>query len=714
MSDDEAFRRRVGSTLRGKWVLDRLLGVGGMAAVYAATHKIGRREAIKILHAEIADSRELVERFEQEAHAVNRLKHPGAVEVRDHDVTEDGEPFLVMELLEGESLGARLQREPVPLGDALRYADELLDVLVAAHAAGIIHRDIKPDNLFLTREGRLKVLDFGIARMREGSPRAARTALGLPMGTPQYMPPEQVLGSGVDHRADLYAVGATLFRLVAGRHARQVQPGTPLLMKVLSEPAPPLCSVAPQVSTAVGLVVDRALALRPDDRYPDARTMQADVQALRRGEAPPFASTQPPARVAPTAAGASVSAKPAAGAAFAGGASPTVGPGRATGGTPAQAPIGYTPTGVAPAQAPAQGGYTPTGVAPAQGGYTPTGVAPAPAHAGHLPTRVATAPAPAGYTPTGVAPAPAPPGYTPTGVATAPAPPGYTPTGVATAPAPPGYAPTGVPIAHASLGYAPTGIAPARAAAGYPPTGLAAAAGHLPTHGAAGPSAAPNAPGTVPASLARSQVTVAERPQASRPAASVPGASPPKTGPWGAAGAYPATFAGQPTNGAPSRGHAPGPTGPRTTSAPGAAFAVVPPLADADSARGRAARAGKGGTDQRTPYLIAIGALTLLVLLFGGLWLFGGDSSSATADPSLPDPGSAGAPPWASPGAAGAPYGSPPPGARPPSVSRERRRELEKERERQYEREKDRLKELEKERERQREREKEGRKREEG
>jgi eukaryotic-like serine/threonine-protein kinase len=194
MDDLEPFRRRVGTTLRGKWTLERLLGVGGMAAVYAAVHRIGRRDAIKILHPDVASSREVVERFEQEAHAANRFRHPGAVEVRDHDVTEDGAPFLVMELLEGESLGHRAMRESVPLGDALRYADELLDVLAAAHAEGIVHRDVKPDNLFITCEGPLKVLDFGIARMLEGSTRSQRTAAGLAMGTPHYMPPEQVMG----------------------------------------------------------------------------------------------------------------------------------------------------------------------------------------------------------------------------------------------------------------------------------------------------------------------------------------------------------------------------------------------------------------------------------------------------------------------------------------------------------------------------------------
>src|SRR5688572_14085190 len=154
--ENERWRERVGKTIRGKWTLDRLLGVGGMAAVYSATHKIGRRDAIKILHPEIAISRELRSRFEQEAMAVGKLGHPGAVQVLDIDVTEDGAPFLVMELLEGENLGQRAYRlGGIPEKELLAFADQVLDVLGAAHALGIVHRDIKPDNLFVTTDGRV-------------------------------------------------------------------------------------------------------------------------------------------------------------------------------------------------------------------------------------------------------------------------------------------------------------------------------------------------------------------------------------------------------------------------------------------------------------------------------------------------------------------------------------------------------------------------------
>jgi eukaryotic-like serine/threonine-protein kinase len=284
--------QRVGTTLKNKWTLERLIGTGGMAAVYVANHKIGRREAIKILHAEVAKDPELRARFEQEAHAVNRFKHPGAVEVRDIDVAEDGAPFLVMELLEGQSL-ADLARQPggVPLGDLLRMADELLDVLAAAHAQGIIHRDVKPDNLFVLHDGRLKVLDFGIARVRAGVTNATpRTRIGATLGTAPYMPPEQIRGAEIDGRADLFAVGATLFRLIARRRVQEAATETEMLVKMASVQAPPLLSVAPDAPRDVGLVVDRALMFERDQRYPDALTMQGDVRALRAGMPPPYAT----------------------------------------------------------------------------------------------------------------------------------------------------------------------------------------------------------------------------------------------------------------------------------------------------------------------------------------------------------------------------------------------------------------------------------------
>ena len=155
---------RVGQVLRGKWRLDALLGLGGLAAVYAAVHRNGKRVAVKMLGQEHCGDQETVTRFLQEGYAANAVGHQGAVSVTDDDMTEDGVPFLVMELLDGQTLDARWQSAGghMDLGEVLFVAEQLLDVLAAAHDKGIIHRDIKPENLFLTKTGVLKILDFGI------------------------------------------------------------------------------------------------------------------------------------------------------------------------------------------------------------------------------------------------------------------------------------------------------------------------------------------------------------------------------------------------------------------------------------------------------------------------------------------------------------------------------------------------------------------------
>jgi serine/threonine-protein kinase len=283
---------RIGATLCGKWTLEKLIGEGGMASVYVARHKIGRLDAIKILHPALAGTPQLRARFEQEARVVNRFRHRGAVEVRDIDTTEDGAPFIVMELLEGETLSALARRTggPIDVATVLLIADEVLDVLAAAHAQGIVHRDIKPDNLLRLADGHIKVLDFGIARVREGLGQGMKTSTGTTLGTVAYMPPEQAKGIDIDGRADLYAVGATMFRLLTGRRVHEADSEAERFVKVVSDPAPPLASAAPGVPAQVCSVVDRALAFDRERRYPDAATMQADVRALARGEAPVHAS----------------------------------------------------------------------------------------------------------------------------------------------------------------------------------------------------------------------------------------------------------------------------------------------------------------------------------------------------------------------------------------------------------------------------------------
>ncbi|MFT3769560.1 MAG: serine/threonine-protein kinase [Minicystis sp.] len=291
MQEDDV-QRRVGTLVRDKWTLVRLLGTGGMAAVYVGVHRIGRRDALKILHREAAKSKEVCLRFEREAQAVNRFRHPGAVEIRDIDVTEDGAPFLVMELLVGESLGDRAARlGTMGVDEVLNHAEQVLDVLASAHQQGIIHRDIKPGNLFVTTEGRIKVLDFGLARIHEGGlSDGLYTKEGATLGTTPYMPPEQAKGRPIDERADVFSVGATMFRLLTGRYLHDAQGAFDLLMKQARDPAPPIARYMPDLPRAVGMVIDRALAFDREQRYPDAVTMLEDVRAALRGQTPPHAA----------------------------------------------------------------------------------------------------------------------------------------------------------------------------------------------------------------------------------------------------------------------------------------------------------------------------------------------------------------------------------------------------------------------------------------
>jgi eukaryotic-like serine/threonine-protein kinase len=194
MPDDELLtvaRARLGRVLRGKYRLDRVLGIGGMAVVYAATHRNKKKFAIKMLHPELSIRENIRTRFLREGYVANSVEHPGAVAVLDDDVAEDGSAFIVMELLDGAPVDEvwTRQGQRLPLGTVLAIGDALLDVLVAAHGKKIVHRDLKPANLFLTSDGRLEVLDFGIARLHDETSSEA-TATGAMLGTPAFMAPD--------------------------------------------------------------------------------------------------------------------------------------------------------------------------------------------------------------------------------------------------------------------------------------------------------------------------------------------------------------------------------------------------------------------------------------------------------------------------------------------------------------------------------------------
>ena len=278
---------RVGRVLDDKWTLERLLGVGGMAAVYAGLHRNGARAAIKVLHASLASNKEVRARFQREGYAANKVEHPGAVKVLDDDVVssgpDEGTAYLVMELLEGESLQDRLERGQV-LGERefLRLAAEVLGVLEAAHARGVVHRDLKPENLFFAREEgegggeHLKVLDFGLARLLQAQ---SITTHGLALGTPSFMSPEQAAGrvDEIDGRTDLFALAATGFRLRTGRRIHEADDAVELVRMMARAPAPRIRTIAPDVSEPYARVIDRALEFARADRYEDAAAMRADV-----------------------------------------------------------------------------------------------------------------------------------------------------------------------------------------------------------------------------------------------------------------------------------------------------------------------------------------------------------------------------------------------------------------------------------------------------
>jgi eukaryotic-like serine/threonine-protein kinase len=269
-----------------------LLGEGGMGAVYLAEHpSIGRRVAIKVLRKELIRDTQHLGRFVNEARAANAIRHPNIVEILDSGTTPEATPYLVMELLEGEALSARLARERLPLGQTLEIARQTASALHAAHRQGIVHRDLKPDNLFLavdTREARdqreparerVKVLDFGIAKLQTTQPGdQVKTQTGIMMGTPAYMSPEQCLGTRhVGPRSDIYSLGVILYEMVCGAPPFWSEAwGALVNMHINEAPVPPGARV-PGLPAAVEAIILRALAKNPDERWD---TMAQLEQAL--------------------------------------------------------------------------------------------------------------------------------------------------------------------------------------------------------------------------------------------------------------------------------------------------------------------------------------------------------------------------------------------------------------------------------------------------
>lgn len=277
----------LGVCLAGTYEIVRMIGEGGMGRVYEARHARlpSKRFAIKLLHQELAQKPDVVARFQQEAEAVSGLVHPNVVSVHDLNHTLDGRPYIVAELLEGEELGCLLDRVgKLPAPSAVHIVRRVCRALAAAHARGIVHRDMKPENVFLSGNAVLpsvKVLDFGISKVAESSHNLTQT--GVVMGTPAYMAPEQARGDKVDERADIYAVGAILYRAVTGQKPfAGLDPMATLTAVLVDEPPRP-CALEPELPPALELVIQRAMAKKPQERYASVSELEAELAPFDPG-----------------------------------------------------------------------------------------------------------------------------------------------------------------------------------------------------------------------------------------------------------------------------------------------------------------------------------------------------------------------------------------------------------------------------------------------
>jgi len=297
--EPKAEREQVGELL-GSYRLEKLLGEGSMGRVFLARHTLlGRTAAIKVMRPEYAHAPQFVERFFQEAKAVNQINHEHIVEVLDfaEDKTEHGRRvYCVMEMLEGQSLTELLEREAISIQRTLDIARQICVGLDAAHRLGVVHRDIKPDNIFITdRQGvpdYVKIVDFGVAKVISptSNPSPGRTLEGTIVGTPSYMAPEQAAGFAADPRSDIYSVGAVIYQMLAGRVPFEAATFGQLMAKVIAQPAPPLGTLTPsgeRISPELAALVMSSLEKDPR-RRPESMTLlgQALAAIERAGAAP--------------------------------------------------------------------------------------------------------------------------------------------------------------------------------------------------------------------------------------------------------------------------------------------------------------------------------------------------------------------------------------------------------------------------------------------
>ncbi len=275
-------------TIDGRYRVEKLLGKGGMGSVYSGRNiAVGKRVAIKFLHRELADNEEIVKRFYREAQSAAALEHRNIIDVVDMGVWEDEQPYLVMEYLQGESLASLLKRVGrIDISAALGVLEPTLLALSVAHQSGMVHRDLKPENIFLVYQSNaeplVKLIDFGISKIAEGSDKSRLTATGSIMGTPAYMAPEQAMGnSNVDHRADLYAIGVILFEMLTGELPQTGKNYNELLMGILTRDPRRIREINPDLPLELDTLVNKSLDREPANRHQSAPALLEELRELQ-------------------------------------------------------------------------------------------------------------------------------------------------------------------------------------------------------------------------------------------------------------------------------------------------------------------------------------------------------------------------------------------------------------------------------------------------